>query len=328
MSDLQKPILIIVGPTAIGKSDFAIKIAKDINGEIINADSRLVYKNFNIGTAKPNDLELKRVKHHLINILNPDRDFNISQFLDLVKEKTDQIIKSKKTPIIVGGTGQYIKAILNDWTISKVPPNKKLREEIEKIDMDFSKKPEKTQMIAVLFTDIIGFTKISEKIEPPEVLDILSRYQKRMTEAIFKNNGTVDKFIGDAVMATFGTPISRGNDAQNALNCARDMQILMREWEKERSKDQKNIIKHRIGIHYGRCVVGNIGGDERMEFTVIGDTVNVASRICDACKENNAEIIITDNLKNQLNEEIETEIIQNFKIRGRDELINLHKIKL
>ncbi|MQG19448.1 MAG: tRNA (adenosine(37)-N6)-dimethylallyltransferase MiaA [SAR202 cluster bacterium] len=132
MSDLQKPILIIVGPTAIGKSDFAIKIAKDINGEIINADSRLVYKNFNIGTAKPNDLELKRVKHHLINILNPDRDFNISQFLDLVKEKTDQIIKSKKTPIIVGGTGQYIKAILNDWTISKVPPNKKLREEIEK----------------------------------------------------------------------------------------------------------------------------------------------------------------------------------------------------
>ena len=149
-----------------------------------------------------------------------------------------------------------------------------------------------------------------------------------MTEAIFKNNGTVDKFIGDAVMATFGTPISRGNDAQNALNCARDMQILMREWEKERSKDHKNIIKHRIGIHYGRCVVGNIGGDERMEFTVIGDTVNVASRICDACKENNAEILITDNLKNQLNEEIETEIIQNFKIRGRDELINLHKIKL
>ena len=203
-----------------------------------------------------------------------------------------------------------------------------IREEIEKIDMDFSKKPEKTQMIAVLFTDIIGFTKISEKIEPPEVLDILSRYQKRMTEAIFKNNGTVDKFIGDAVMATFGSPISRGNDAQNALNCARDMQILMREWEKERSKDQKNIIKHRIGIHYGRCVVGNIGGDERMEFTVIGDTVNVASRICDACKENNAEILITDNLKNQLNEEIETEIIQNFKIRGRDELINLHKIKL
>ena len=114
-----------------------------------------------------------------------------------------------------------------------------IREEIEKIDMDFSKKPEKTQMIAVLFTDIIGFTKISEKIEPPEVLDILSRYQKRMTEAIFKNNGTVDKFIGDAVMATFGTPISRGNAAQNALNCARDMQILMREWEKERSKDQK-----------------------------------------------------------------------------------------
>ena len=90
-------------------------------------------------------------------------------------------------------------------------------------------------MIGIIFTDIIGFTKISEKLDPAEVLELLSEYQKKMTDAIFKNQGTVDKFIGDAAMATFGTPISRGNDAQNALNCARDMQISMREWEKERS---------------------------------------------------------------------------------------------
>ena len=150
----------------------------------------------------------------------------------------------------------------------------------------------------------------------------------KMVAAVFQNGGSVDKFIGDSVMATFGTPVSRGNDAQNALNCIRQMQISMREWEKQRENEGLPVIKHRIGVHFGSCFVGNVGSEDRVEFTVIGDTVNVASRICDACKENNAEILITENLKNQLNEEIETEIIQNFKIRGRDELINLHKIKL
>ena len=131
MSNYIKPILIIVGPTGIGKSDFSISIAKDINAEIINADSRLVYKHFNIGTAKPNTTQLKTVKHHLIDILEPEENFNISQFLDLVKEKTEEILLRQKIPIIVGGSGQYIKAILDDWTISKVPPNTALRQELE-----------------------------------------------------------------------------------------------------------------------------------------------------------------------------------------------------
>ena len=131
MSNYIKPILIIVGPTGIGKSDFSISIAKDINAEIINADSRLVYKHFNIGTAKPNTTQLKTVKHHLIDILEPEENFNISQFLDLVKEKTEEILSRQKIPIIVGGSGQYIKAILDDWTIIKVPPNKTLRQDLE-----------------------------------------------------------------------------------------------------------------------------------------------------------------------------------------------------
>lgn len=203
-----------------------------------------------------------------------------------------------------------------------------IREEIEKLDLDINQRPEKTQMVGILFTDIVGFTKLSEKLEPTEVLELLSEYQERMVAPIFKNQGTVDKFIGDAVMATFGTPVTRGNDAQNALSCARDMQISMREWEKERTELGKPIIKHRIGIHYGRCVVGNIGSKDRMEFAVIGDTVNVASRICDACKEVGAQILISENVKNQSNEELQTEEISDFKIRGREETMMLHKIVL
>ncbi len=202
----------------------------------------------------------------------------------------------------------------------------KIREEIERLDFDINERPKETQMVAVLFTDLVGFTKLSENLEPSEALELLSAYQKRMVGPIFKNQGTVDKFIGDAVMATFGTPVSRGNDAQNALSCARDMQIAMREWEKERSEKDLPTIKHRIGIHYGRCVVGNIGSEERMEFAVIGDTVNVAARICDACKETGAQTLISDAIKEKLDEEITTDLVADFEIRGRKERMDLHKV--
>ena len=94
------------------------------------------------------------------------------------------------------------------------------REKIEKLDLEINQRPEKTQMVSILFTDIVGFTKLSVKLEPTAVLELLFEYQERMVASIFKNQGTVDVFIGEAVMATFGTPVMRGNDAQNAISCA------------------------------------------------------------------------------------------------------------
>ena len=102
-----------------------------------------------------------------------------------------------------------------------------------------------------MFTDIDGFTELSETLSSKEIIELLSDYQDRMIRPIFKNSGTVDKFIGDSVMATFGTPVSQGNDAQNAFNCAREMQIAMRQWTKERKDNNQPTITHRIGISYG-----------------------------------------------------------------------------
>ena len=203
-----------------------------------------------------------------------------------------------------------------------------VREEIEKSQVNLDKNSEKETNIAVLFTDISNFTKLSEGLEPKEVLDLLSEYQTKMVAAVFKNGGTVDKFIGDAVMATFGTPVSRGNDAQNALNCIRQMQISMREWEKERSDKGLPKIKHRVGVHYGTCFVGNVGSEDRIEFTVIGDTVNVASRICEACKEIKSDILISEEVKLRLSENLPTEEVKGFQVRGRNKKINLHKVSV
>ena len=202
-----------------------------------------------------------------------------------------------------------------------------IREKIQEADLEIKDNENNSQAVAVLFTDIDGFTELSETLSSKEIIELLSDYQDRMIRPIFKNSGTVDKFIGDSVMATFGTPVSQGNDAQNAFNCAREMQIAMRQWTKERKDNNQQTINHRIGISYGTCVVGNIGNEDRKEFTVIGDIVNVANRVCDVCKDLKCSLLITDTLKNRLNEAINAEEIKDYPIRGRKDKINLYKVE-
>lgn len=125
-------IIVIVGPTASGKSDLAVKIAKQFNGEIVSADSRQIYRGMDIGTAKPGKKEMAAVRHHLINIRNPDRDYSVSQFKKDAIEATNQIIKSGRLPILVGGTGLYIDAVVKNLEFPKVKENKKLRARLEK----------------------------------------------------------------------------------------------------------------------------------------------------------------------------------------------------
>ena len=203
-----------------------------------------------------------------------------------------------------------------------------VKEEIENSRFSDITAVEKSSLVAVLFTDINGFTKMTENMDPKDVVHLVSEYQSKMVAAIFSSGGTVDKFIGDAVMATFGTPTSRGNDAQNAFECARKMQISMSQWSKERAEKKLPQITHRIGIHFGPCIIGNVGGDQRVEFTVLGDTVNVANRLCDACKKFDSEVIISDAVAKRLSEEIKSDFEANFSIPGRTEKIGIHKLQL
>ena len=201
-----------------------------------------------------------------------------------------------------------------------------IKEEIQSAgEQGFSSEPVDLK-VAILFTDIIGFTKFSEDMDPKDVLKLLSEYQGLMIDAIFNNKGTVDKFIGDAIMANFGTPRSQGNDAQNAFNCAIEMNMKLKNWNTAREKQGLPLIQHRIGIHFGDCVVGNMGNSKRMEFAVIGDAVNVASRICDACKKFDTNFIVSSELAKELKIQQYTEQVESFVIRGRNEPIDLVKI--
>lgn len=124
-------LICIVGPTASGKTALAIKLAKKFNGEIVSADSRQVYRGMDIGTAKPLPAAMKKIKHHLIDIKNPDENYTLGQYKTDAVKAIKKIIKAGKMPLLVGGTGLYISAIVNNLAIPQVKPNKQLRRKLE-----------------------------------------------------------------------------------------------------------------------------------------------------------------------------------------------------
>lgn len=130
----NKKIIVILGQTSTGKSDFAVQVAKKINGEIISADSRQVYKGMNLGTGKITKKEMQGVKHYLLDITPPSKVFSVSDFQKLGNKAIDEITKKGKVPIICGGTGFYIDSLLEQRNYPEVKPNKKLRESLIKKD--------------------------------------------------------------------------------------------------------------------------------------------------------------------------------------------------
>jgi len=124
-------VLIILGPTAVGKSKLAIELAKRLDGEIISADSMQVYFGMDIGTAKPSNEELEEVPHHLINIIPPDKNWSVSDFVSNARNIIEDIIKKGKLPIVVGGTGLYLNALIEGYAFPMIEANKDVRERLE-----------------------------------------------------------------------------------------------------------------------------------------------------------------------------------------------------
>jgi len=127
-----KPLLVILGPTASGKTSFSIKLAKKFNGEVISADSRQIYKYMDIGTAKVKNNETDGIRHYMIDEVEPDQEFTLADYVRKAKFHIEEILKHGKLPILIGGTGLYIRAICQNYNIPHVAPNYELREQLEK----------------------------------------------------------------------------------------------------------------------------------------------------------------------------------------------------
>jgi len=174
----------------------------------------------------------------------------------------------------------------------------------------------------ILFTDIIGFTGLSEQMPPREINMILNQYFSRMTDIIFKYDGTLDKYIGDGLMAVFGAPMEKDGDAERALLAAQEMRRALDEMRNQMGEDRQ--INIRIGINTGRVVAGNIGSHKRMDYTVIGDPVNIASRLESIAQPN--QILIGEETYNHVQGKFNIKKFGPRKVKGKSAEIMVYEV--
>ena len=157
--------------------------------------------------------------------------------------------------------------------------------------------------MAVLFVDIVGFTEYASDRSPEEVISVLREFHGLMEVEVFRHHGTLDKYLGDGLMATFGTPMPSDKDAVNALTCARKMIEATADWNAKRKAAGEPEIRASFGLHYGPAVLGDIGGENRLEYAVIGNTVNVASRLEALSRPLHSRLVVSGDVVDQVHSE-------------------------
>ena len=177
--------------------------------------------------------------------------------------------------------------------------------------------------VTVLFADIAGFTALSEQMEPEKVVEVLNAFFTEMVDLVFQHQGTLDKYFGDALMAEFGVPVEIPGAASQAVACALAMHRRLQEM---REKGLTPIQKMRIGINTGEAIVGNIGSAKRMDFTVIGDVVNVAARLQEMSKEVDADILVSEATYREVDGKLGFQALPPVVLRGRREPTMVYRL--
>lgn len=194
--------------------------------------------------------------------------------------------------------------------------NKEIAEQVLKGEIKLGGERKKA---SVFFSDIRSFTAISEKLEPEEVVEFLNEYMTKMVNCVNDTHGVVDKYIGDAIMAIWGVPISKGNDTENAINGALMMRKELIDFNVGRGGDKKPIIKIGSGINTGPVLAGQIGSEDKMEYTVIGDAVNLASRIEALNKPFGTDILISQDTYIEIKDIFNVVAMKKIKVKGKTE---------
>jgi adenylate cyclase len=202
----------------------------------------------------------------------------------------------------------------------------------EVLIQDLLKHPEKLrlggerQILTVFFSDLVGFSSLSEKIAPEEVVTLLNRYLTAMTDIILANSGVIDKYEGDAIMAFWGAPLPQEDHATHACLAALDNQSRLAQLRQEFIQMGLPPIHARIGINTGEMIIGNLGSSQRFDFTVIGDSVNLASRLESACKEYGTRIMISEDTYHQARDRVETRELDLLGVQGKEVPVRIYEL--
>jgi adenylate cyclase len=182
--------------------------------------------------------------------------------------------------------------------------------------------------VTILFSDIRDFTSISEKLTPDEVVGMLNPYLEAMTKVIHQHGGTVDKYIGDAIVAFFGEPIPYPDHASRAVKTALDMRLELYKLRKVWLEEDRfqGVFEIGIGIHTGDAFVGMLGSRHRLNYTVIGNVVNTASRLQDQTKYHDCPILISQQVNDIVKDEVDTEFVEERLFKGKQEPVRMYKI--
>jgi adenylate cyclase len=181
--------------------------------------------------------------------------------------------------------------------------------------------------VTILFSDIRGYTTLTENLGAAEVVSLLNQYFETMVEAVFNHEGTLDKFIGDALMAVFGAPLPlTENHAWLAVKSAMDMRQRLQEFNQKRIFHSQPQIRIGIGISSGEVVSGNIGSPKRMDYTVIGDGVNLSSRLEGVTKEYGCDIIISEFTYNLCSDHLWVRQLDKIRVKGKHQAVNIYEL--
>jgi adenylate cyclase len=197
---------------------------------------------------------------------------------------------------------------------------------------DLLKHPEKLRLggekriLTVFFSDLAGFTSMSEKLAPEEVVTLLNRYLTAMTDILLASGGIIDKYEGDAIMAFWGAPVPQEDHATRACLAALDNQARMTELREEFSRMNLPPVFARIGINTGEMIIGNMGSSQRFDFTVIGDSVNLASRLEGAGKEYGTSIIISEDTYLQTRDAVEVRELDFLQVKGKQQPVRIYEL--
>src|SRR5260370_4146535 len=190
---------------------------------------------------------------------------------------------------------------------------------------DAGRLPSEKRPVVIFFSDIRGFTPMSETMSPDAIATLLTEYFTEMVDIVFEHGGTLDKFMGAAIMALWGAPMAHEDDADRAMRCALDqleaLERLNTKW-KEQGRPELGI---GIGINFGEVFAGNIGSDRRLEYTVIGDAVNTASRLCSSAGPN--EILISEPFFAQLKGPPEVETLDPIQVKGKSKKVPDYRLQ-